>query len=55
MIIPLLVCRDAAGEINLNSFDAVELSCRKDEDGDVVHATLRIGEALLRFTERYNC
>jgi len=49
MIIPMLVCRDAGAEINfcMHSFDAIELSCRKDEDGNVVHATLKIGEALL--------
>jgi hypothetical protein len=49
MIIPMLVCRDAGAEINfcMHSFDAIELSCRKDENGNVVHATLKIGEALL--------
>ena len=48
MIIPMLVCRDAAVEIDFckHSFDAVELSCRKAQNGSVVHATLRIGEAM---------
>ena len=48
MIIPMLVCRDAAVEIDFckHSFDAVELSCRKAQNGSVVHATLQIGEAM---------
>ena len=49
MIIPMLVCRDAAAEIVFcqQAFGAVELSRREAEDGSVVHATLRIGGSLL--------
>jgi PhnB protein len=49
MIIPMLVCRDPAVEIEFckHSFDAVELSRREGQDGTIVHATLRIGEAMI--------
>jgi PhnB protein len=49
MVIPMLVCRDASAEIDFckSAFDAVELSRRSDERGNVVHATLAIGRALL--------
>lgn len=49
MIIPMLVCRDAAAEIDFcrAAFDAAELSRRSAPDGSVVHATLRIGAALI--------
>ena len=49
MIVPMLVCRDAAAEIDFckQAFDAVELSRRTAEDGTVVHATLRIHGSLL--------
>jgi PhnB protein len=49
MIIPMLVCGDAAAEIDFckNAFGAVELSRRNAEDGSVVHATLRIQQSLL--------
>jgi PhnB protein len=45
----MLVCRDAASEIGFctKAFDAVELSRRAEPDGTVVHATLRIGEAMI--------
>jgi PhnB protein len=48
-VIPMLVCRDAASEIDFckAAFGAVELSRRADADGTVVHATLTIGEALI--------
>lgn len=48
MIIPMLVCRDPVAEIEFckHSFDAVELSRREDQGGRVVHATLRVGEAM---------
>jgi PhnB protein len=48
-VIPMLVCRDAASEIDFckAAFDAVELSCREDADGTVVHATLTIGESMI--------
>jgi PhnB protein len=49
MVIPMLVCRDAAAEIDFckAAFAAVELSRRSAQDGTVVHATLAIGESLL--------
>lgn len=48
-IIPMLVCADAAAEIEFckTAFAAVELSRRSAEDGAVLHATLAIGELLL--------
>jgi PhnB protein len=48
-VIPMLVCGDAASEIDFckSAFDAVELSRRADADGTVVHATLAIGEAMI--------
>ena len=48
MIVPMLVCRDAAAEIAFckAAFDAVELSRRTASDGSVVHATLMIHESL---------
>jgi PhnB protein len=48
-VIPMLVCRDAASEIDFckAAFGAVELSRRADADGTVVHATLTIGEATI--------
>jgi PhnB protein len=44
-VIPILVCLDAASEIDFCriAFDAVELSRRSAPDGTVVHATLAIG------------
>ena len=47
-MIPMLVCRDAAAEIEFctAAFGAVELS-RRSEGGLVVHATLAIGQLLL--------
>lgn len=49
LVIPMLVCRDAASEIDFckAAFAALELSRRTAPDGSVVHATLRIGDALL--------
>ena len=49
MIIPMLVCQDAAKEVNFckNAFGAVELSRREAEDGSIVHATLSIHESML--------
>ena len=48
-VIPMLVCADAAAEIEFckAAFGAVELSRRADEDGSVTHATLGIGELLI--------
>jgi PhnB protein len=48
-LIPMLVCRDAAAEIEFckAAFGAVELSRRTGPDNRVVHATLRIAEALV--------
>jgi PhnB protein len=49
LIIPMLVCRDAAAEIVFcqRAFGAVELSRREADDGSVVHATLKIEESLI--------
>jgi len=49
LVIPMLVCRDAAAEIDFcrRAFGAVELSRRAAQDGSVVHATLKIGEAMI--------
>lgn len=48
-VIPMLVCRDAAAEIDFckRAFTAVELSRREADDGRVVHATLKVGEAMI--------
>ena len=48
-VIPMLVCRDAAAEIEFlkAAFGAAELSRRSAPDGSVVHATLAIGEVLI--------
>src|SRR6516165_10124412 len=48
-VIPMLVCRDAAAEIDFckAAFGAVELSRRAEANGTVVHATLTIGEAMV--------
>jgi len=48
-VIPMLVCRDAASEIQFckAAFGALELSRRMDPVGTVVHATLKIGEAMI--------
>ena len=47
--IPMLICRDAAAEIEFcqRAFGAIELSRRAAQDGSVVHATLKIGPALV--------
>ena len=49
MIIPLLVCMDAAREIDFckAAFGATEQSRRTAADGHVVHATLLIHQSLL--------
>ena len=49
MLVPMLVCRDAAAEIAFctAAFGAVELSRRTASDGRVVHATLRIHQSLI--------
>ncbi|MFG6428733.1 VOC family protein [Roseateles sp. LYH14W] len=48
MIIPMLVCADAARQIQFcqAAFGAVELSRRAGADGQVIHATLSIHESL---------
>jgi len=49
IVIPMLVCVDAASEIDFCriAFGAVELSRRSDPDETVVHATLTIGKELV--------
>jgi PhnB protein len=48
-VIPMLVCADAAAEIEFcrAAFGAVELHRRPSADGSVIHATLSIGEHLV--------
>ena len=48
-LIPMLICLDAASEIEFckAAFGAVELARRAAPDRTVIHATLKIGEALL--------
>jgi PhnB protein len=48
-VIPMLVCRDTSAEIDFcqRVFAAVELSRRSAKDGGIVHATLKIGEAMV--------
>ncbi len=48
-MVPMLICRYAAAEVEFckAAFRAVELSRRSKLDGSVVHATLRIGKALI--------
>lgn len=45
----MLVCRDGAAEVAfcVRAFGAVELSRRSAADGSVVHATLRVADALV--------
>jgi PhnB protein len=49
MVIPMLVCLDGASEIEFckSALGAVELSRRAGPDGTVIHATLRIGPAMV--------
>jgi PhnB protein len=49
MLIPMLVCRDAAKEMSFckSAFGAVELSRREAKDGSIVHATLSIHESMI--------
>jgi PhnB protein len=49
VVMPMLVCRDAAAEIDFckTTFDAVELVRRPGPDGNVVHAALTIGGAMV--------
>jgi PhnB protein len=48
-VIPRLVCRDPAAEINycVLTFDAVELGRRSGPDGMVAHALLKIGPSMI--------
>ena len=48
-VVPMLICRDGAAEIDFcaRAFGAVELSRRSGADGTLVHATLRVANALL--------
>jgi PhnB protein len=48
-IIPILVCRNASSEIEFckAAFGAVEVSRRTAQDGSVVHATLKVGTAMI--------
>jgi PhnB protein len=48
-VIPMLVCRDGASEIEFcrAAFGAVEVARRRTPDGTVVHAALAIGEEIV--------
>ena len=48
-IIPRLVCRDGAAEINFcaHTFDAVELNRRSGPDGKMAHALMTIGTEMI--------
>jgi len=49
VVMPMLVCRDAATEIDFctTTFEAVELVRRPGPDGNVAHALLAIGPAMV--------
>src|SRR5882672_123515 len=49
VVMPMLVCRDAAAEIDFckTTFGAMELGRRPGPDGTVAHALLRIGPAMV--------
>src|SRR6059036_709042 len=49
VVMPMLVCRDAAAEIDFckTTFGAVELGRRPGPDGAVAHALLTIGAAMV--------
>jgi PhnB protein len=48
-LIPMLVCRDVGSQIQFckMAFEAVEVSRRPGPDGNVVHALIKIGEAMV--------
>jgi PhnB protein len=48
-VIPMLVCRDSAAEIEFceRAFGARELSRRTGPDGSVIHATLTIADMMI--------
>ncbi len=48
-LIPMLVCRNVGAELEFRRtvFDAVEVSRRPGADGAIVHALIRIGEAMV--------
>jgi PhnB protein len=49
VVMPMLVCRDVAAEIDFckTTFEAVELVRRPGPDGNVAHAALTIGGAMI--------
>src|SRR5882672_12666323 len=49
VVMPMLVCRDAAAEIDFckTTFGAMELGRRPGPDGTVAHALMRIGPAMV--------
>jgi PhnB protein len=55
LVIPMLICVDAASEIEFCrfAFDAQELSRRSGKDGSVVHATLQVGNAMFMVHGEY--
>ncbi|MGC1458180.1 MAG: VOC family protein [Steroidobacteraceae bacterium] len=55
MIVPMLICADGAAEIEFckQAFGAIELSRRIGQAGEVVHATLKIGEDIFMVHGQY--
>jgi PhnB protein len=55
LIIPMLICLDAASEIEFCrlAFGAQELSRRSGKDGSVVHATLQVGSTMFMVHGEY--
>jgi len=55
LLVPMLICLDAASEIEFCrlAFDAQELSRRSGPDGDVVHATLQVGDTMFMVHGEY--
>jgi len=49
VVMPMLVCRDVSAAIDFckTTFDAVELVRRPGPDGNVAHAALTIGGAMI--------
>jgi PhnB protein len=55
LVIPMLICLDAASEIEFcrRAFGAQELSRRSGKDGTVVHATLQVGATMFMVHGEY--
>ena len=55
IIIPRLVCRDPASEVDfcVRAFEAVELNKRPGPDGTLAHALLKIGPEMIMIEAEY--